>query len=350
MGYEVQQHNTTRPLRFLLVQTSDHITGAPGKTPAVTLAKTGATFLAPQGAVTELANGWYSVAPHHADADTLGPLTLHATAAGCDPLDDTFSVVNYDPDNFTINNPSSVNPDTFTLRDVIQDALLELGVLGIADPGESGLYEVGRRWANKLLDEWNANHDASWAQTFQTFALPPGKVPVTIGPTGDLVTDQRPVSMQSCRQIINNSFYWVNVQGAQWYRHQTNPTWTGATQTDVYYEPDWPNGKLFFYPIQSGASQMVLETRTVLAQYALASVVTLPPGGLNAFVLTLAESLQGPMRMQLSDDQRRRARAARLAFTSNNRTPPYMSTCDYGLPGGRKGRGLFNYKTGRLHG
>ena len=132
------------------------------------------------------------------------------------------------------------------------------------------------------------------------------------------------MDIQSCRQIINNSFYWVNVQGAQWFRHQTNPTWRGATQTDVYYEPDWPNGKLFFYPIQSGASQMVLELRTVLAQYDLTSVVSLPPGGLNAFVLTLAESLQGPMRTPLSDDQKRRARVARTVCRQQP-DPPYMS-------------------------
>jgi hypothetical protein len=349
MGYELRQFNTTRPLRFLLVLTSDHITGGTGKTPVVTLRKTGGTaFAAPLGPVAEIGNGWYEVAARTSDADVLGPLTLHATAPACDPLDDTFTVVNYDPDNFTINNPTQVTPDVVTLRSVIQDALLELGVVGIVDPGDSGLYEVGRRWANRLLDEWNSNHDAAWAQTFQSFVLPAGKSPVTIGPGGDLDVVQRPVDLQSCRQVINNSWYWIKVQGPQWYRHQTYPTWTGATQTDVYYEPAWPLGNLYFYPIQSGASHMVLEYRTVLAQYDLASVVTLPPGGLNAFVLTLAEALQGPMRMTLTPDQQRRARVARAAFVANNRTPPNLATCDYGLPGGRKGRGRFNYQTGRV--
>lgn len=238
--------------------------------------------------------------------------------------------------------------DVFTLRDIVHDALLELGVLGLVDPGESNLYEVGKRWANRLIDEWNANHDAAWSQTFVTFTLPAGIVPVTIGPTGQLVVPQRPVSIESCRQIINNSYYTVNVQTAQWYRHQTNPTWTGATQTDVYYEPDWPLGKLFFYPIQSGASRMVLELRTLLTEFELDDPVSFPPAGRQAFILTLAEQLQGPMRMSMSEDAKRRARVARAAFTANNRQAPNLSTCDYGLPGGRRGRGLFNYKTGRI--
>jgi hypothetical protein len=148
--------------------------------------------------------------------------------------------------------------------------------------------------------------------------------------------------------VINQSLYPVNVQTAQWFRHLTTPTWTGATQTDVYYEADVPNGHLFFYPIQSGASKMVLELRTLLDHYELDDPVTFPPAGLNAFVLTLAEQLQGPMQMQMSEDSKRRARIARALFTGNNRQAPYQSTCDYGLPGGRKGRGLFNYKTGRI--
>jgi hypothetical protein len=179
MGYELSIHNATRPLRFFLRLAADHVTGATGKVPVVTLAKTGGVFGPVAGAVTEVGVGWYAVAPNTTDASVLGPLTLHATAAACDPCDDTFTVVDYDPDAFTVNNPSTVTPDAMTLRDVIRDALLELGVLGITDPGESGLAEVGQRWRTSP-DEWNANHDASWAQTFPLFILLAGASPVTM--------------------------------------------------------------------------------------------------------------------------------------------------------------------------
>ena len=68
-----------------------------GKTPTVTLSKNGGAFASPAGAVTELANGWYSVAGNATDSGTLGPLLLHATAADCDPTDEVFEVVAYDP-------------------------------------------------------------------------------------------------------------------------------------------------------------------------------------------------------------------------------------------------------------
>lgn len=93
MGYAIVQGNTTEPLKFLMVSAADHITGLTGLTPTVTLNKGGSlTFAPPAGAVVELANGWYAVLPNATDADTLGPLVLHADAAGADPLDDTFDV------------------------------------------------------------------------------------------------------------------------------------------------------------------------------------------------------------------------------------------------------------------
>lgn len=98
MGYPIQNGNTTRPLLFLMVQSSDHLTGITGATPTVTLSKNGAAFAAPAGAVTEVGNGWYKLAANATDAGTNGPLLLHATAASADPTDDRFDVVSYNPD------------------------------------------------------------------------------------------------------------------------------------------------------------------------------------------------------------------------------------------------------------
>ncbi len=96
--YEVKQSSTTRALLFQLISSSDHITGATGVTPTVTLSKNGASFASPSGAVSEVGSGWYKVAGNATDSGTLGPLALHATGSGCDPCDALFQVVAYDPD------------------------------------------------------------------------------------------------------------------------------------------------------------------------------------------------------------------------------------------------------------
>lgn len=96
-NYQIQQNTATYPLVFLLVQSADHISPATGLTPTVTISKAGGSFAAPAGAVSEIANGWYKVAGNATDANTLGAIILHATAAGADPTDMLYEVVAVNP-------------------------------------------------------------------------------------------------------------------------------------------------------------------------------------------------------------------------------------------------------------
>lgn len=93
----IKQSSTT-PICFLMILSSDHITGATGLTPTVTLSKAGAAFASPAGTVAEVANGWYKLTPTSADTGTLGELLIHASAVTADPVDDRVRVVAFDPD------------------------------------------------------------------------------------------------------------------------------------------------------------------------------------------------------------------------------------------------------------
>jgi len=98
MSYPIKQSSTQAPLLFFMTLSSDHITGATGLTPTVTISKDGGAFASPSGAVSEIANGWYKVAGNATDTGTLGPIALHATAATADPCDLVAGmVVAYDP-------------------------------------------------------------------------------------------------------------------------------------------------------------------------------------------------------------------------------------------------------------
>jgi hypothetical protein len=93
MSFEIPLGNTTEPLPFLLIDEADHLTGLTGLLPTVTLRKPGGSFDTPSGAVSEVGNGWYEIAADADDADTLGPLILHAEAGGADPADTLYRVV-----------------------------------------------------------------------------------------------------------------------------------------------------------------------------------------------------------------------------------------------------------------
>ncbi len=99
MGYPVKQSQVDQHIYFLMIDSTDHLTGKTGLSPTVTILKNGGAFASPAGAVTEVSVGWYRLAANATDENTLGPLLLHATAAGADPRDDIFQVVAYDPVN-----------------------------------------------------------------------------------------------------------------------------------------------------------------------------------------------------------------------------------------------------------
>jgi len=102
MGCLIKKDSAVRPLVFLMVDATDHVTGKTGLSPTVTISKNGGSFAAPSGSVSEIGSGWYKVAANATDSNTLGPLLLHATASGADPVDDRFDVVAVDPDTASV--------------------------------------------------------------------------------------------------------------------------------------------------------------------------------------------------------------------------------------------------------
>lgn len=155
MGYPIGQSNIVRPLYFLMVLASDHITGATGKTPTVTLLKSGATgFTTPAGAVTEIGNGIYAVAANATDAATVGPLLLHATAAACDPRDDEFEVLLDLSAASVALSPSSSTVSSITARTLIGNALKLIGVLASGEAPDADQGADGLQVLNEMLDGW----------------------------------------------------------------------------------------------------------------------------------------------------------------------------------------------------
>ena len=124
------------PISFMLVLKSDHITGATGKagTLTLTIAKSGdTTFKArdPAVAITELGNGWYNWPPSLLDRNTLGELKIHVDEPSCDPYDEKYDIVSYDPF-AAISLPSAERnaiADAVLTRDWIQTTLAYVGTL-----------------------------------------------------------------------------------------------------------------------------------------------------------------------------------------------------------------------------
>jgi hypothetical protein len=81
------KQSTGRNLSVFMTSSTDHITGKTGLTLTITASKDGAAFGSISPTVTELANGWYSVALTSSHTDTLGDLALHITGTAADHTD-----------------------------------------------------------------------------------------------------------------------------------------------------------------------------------------------------------------------------------------------------------------------
>jgi hypothetical protein len=240
-----------------------------------------------------------------------------------------------------------------TVRDLISEALEELGVVQQGDTLSDNDADLGLRRYNRLLDGWNAQRQAVYADVFSTFTLTPALAPHTIGPTGTFVVTQRPVSIPDggAGLVLNSSTPNVRtpivVRDAAWWASQPVKSLTSSYPTDLYYEPAWPNGSLYFWPVPTTAYQVELWLRTVLAQVDLDTVFTMPPGYYRAHVLTLAEECGSAFGTMPSGKTVADAAKARDVMFSNNRVIPRIRTADAGMMPSR-GAGRWDWRTGRI--
>jgi hypothetical protein len=92
-----QINSTLYPIPFLMINSTDHLAGATGIVPTVTLSKNCASFANASGSITEIGNGWYSLTPNTNDRNTLGELIVHASGIGADPYDEKYLIVPWNP-------------------------------------------------------------------------------------------------------------------------------------------------------------------------------------------------------------------------------------------------------------
>lgn len=262
---------------------------------------------------------------------------------------------------------SYLNPGgtgSFKLLDLCKMAMVKIGAIDPAeDPSGQEAADVQGQ-ANILIDSWNASRAYVWANTFFTGRLTPNLQPHLIGPGGTANFNQaagilqRPVKILRASILLNANavapFIGQTTSRLQVTVHQDKGNWWAAksapgvqsvTPTDMYYEEGWPNGSMFMWVVPTVAYPLELLLQTLLSQYQLTDTVTLPPGGLMAFLYSLAEMIAPDFEVAWTPALEQLKRAALRRFTNLNIASPVMGTKDAGIPGGQTGgkRSDYNY-------
>lgn len=263
--------------------------------------------------------------------------------------------------------PISEPSITYTVEDICHDAGVEVGIIGPGEPldGEAGQWIF--RKANYLLDTWATSKKYVYASVFTDYVLPvnlvraaDGSAKATIGPVpgATYFAAQRPVKILSASAIINNTtppvLAPIHIETSQWWAGVTLPGITSMYPTNLFYNPAFPNGELYLWPISNTAFGLRLETWVILSQFGSitdpiggpGAAQTVPPGYRNAIMLSLAESLQ-PGAERTNPQLTANAAAARAAIFGNNSPSANISTRDSGMPGNQEGRRstTFSYRT-----
>lgn len=229
--------------------------------------------------------------------------------------------------------------------DIVTDALSELEVVSAGETLKAEDADLGLRFLNRLLDSWNADRQAVYADTFLTYALTANLSPHTIGPTGTFAVPQRPVTIEGVAVGIGTGVLMpIPVRDAAWWETQRVPGLGTSLPTSVFYNPTWPNGELWFWPVPSTVIPVRIQTRVLLAALTLASTFSLPPGYQEAISLTLAETCAAAFGTQAKASTIFLAQKARARIFDNNTSAPRLTTRDAGIPGGRGG--IYNYLLG----
>jgi len=192
---------------------------------------------------------------------------------------------------------------------------------------------------NDELDEWSAQERYVYAKAFSLFTLVPDLSPHTIGPAAGatFALAQRPVRVDGCTIVISNTDGTTTdvpvntTRDADWWNFVRIKNLTSQIPTDLYYEPDIPNGSLYFWPVPDFNYQARIETWALINQFlTIQDPFVLPPAYRKALTLTIAEQLGGPR----SGDPKlaMKASEARSAIWSNNAQSPTMSTQAAGMP------------------
>lgn len=239
-----------------------------------------------------------------------------------------------------------------TARDLVRAALVEIAVLDPTEDLGGDLALWGLEKLNRLANRWNAQREAIYAESFANYTLTANLSPHTIGPSGTWSVTSRPVSIEGAMLRLTTSSPVVEVpitiRDAQWWADQTVPTLTSTVPTDLYYNPTWPNGSLYFWPVPTTAYGVKLWTRSLLSAFAFSDTFSMPPGYQDALTYTLAEELApslgsvSPTVLALVNEK---ARECRAIIFDNNRMPRRLSS---DAPSPSRSGSYYNYLTGQI--
>ncbi len=240
-----------------------------------------------------------------------------------------------------------------TVLDLITEAFAEIGVYAQGEVPSAADANFAMSKLNRMLDAWNAQKLYVYVVDFANYTLVPGLIPHTIGPSGATYTvAQRPVRIEAANVIQNAGLSQVNtplnIRPIEFWQGMTVPNVSTSIPTDLYYAADWPNGKMYIWPVPTVAYGLQLWTWKVLSEFtALTALISFPPGYRDMLAYSLAVALAPSFGKSVPVELLVLMKMAKDAVFGLNSVSPRILTTDTGIPDASyAGLPSFNWKIG----
>ena len=250
------------------------------------------------GICTAEGNGYFTYGP--SAAETNGALVAF-TFTGSGAIPATIQVATVTSEQQAALGVATLDGVTSTVRAIIADALLELGVIQPGEDPDSAQMNQGLRSTQRMLDAWGVDRLTFAKQLRTTFTLTSGTSTVTLGASGADVTMARPLSLNRLSYVVPSSSPAVEVPIGQMdedsYAVLSMKSMTSGYPLQAFYQQSMTtaHGSLFFWPTVSQNVTIALYTpEAVGVPASLNTVLIGPPGYADAFMYQLALRLCTP--------------------------------------------------------
>lgn len=201
-----------------------------------------------------------------------------------------------------------------TANDIINDALQAAGVIGVGQIPLAENSQLALRQLNRMVGQWNRKRWLVY-QLVDTAFTGTGAVSYTVGTAGNFAI-ARPDRIEAAyvRQVNisapNQVDYPMQIlESREDYSRIALKQLSGGPSYYVFYDPAYPTGALYPWPLVSSSYEIHILTKAVLSTLAaLATTVSLPPEYEEALQWNLALRLR-PL-FQLPPDETVTAMAA----------------------------------------
>ena len=183
-----------------------------------------------------------------------------------------------------------------TVRDIVTDALREIGVLAAGETPTAEDASGGLSTLNDLIDQWAAERLAIYTLTRTTWTIVSGTQNYTVG-TGGTVNIVRPVYIDHVHFVDTSpdpdiEYQLTPLTDDAWSRVPIK-TLTSPYPTCWYYNPTFPLGTLSLWPVPTSATLLgaAYAPQAVAEFTSLDTAVALPPGYRRMLVKNVAVCL-----------------------------------------------------------